>query len=447
MRDVVIAREYLTRGMREAAEEVLTQRLGPRRDLEIAQARAKDVEQDRWTAIDRDIETHSEGSVFKSSSAKAERDRFDRSLRLARIRHLQTLGLAKPAGAQTWSLSSGWQDKLKRKGRRGDIIRTLSSTHGEMGAQIRFIEDRKPDAGPVRGTVKDYGPEDELRDTRFLLIEDFEGGIWHVPSGAVDMTAPPPRGAVVELTRTRALARVSDQTIATITEKTGGIWSEAIHARHDPGSSAQFRLSHKRRLEALRRAGIVQRLAGGEWQIGECYLERAAAYEAQRSGGTKLSVLSWLSPEHQVRRKADTWLDGLSEDEIAGSRSLVPLSAARQTYLRAQGLINAVRDGMSDDQRTRLRLLELKQQSEAIATRSNRSALSLEAGDQFAGKFESHVDLAQGRMAIIGNAKEFTLVPWRQSLGRQIGRDLIVARSAKGLSWTMVVERARGLSR
>ncbi|CAN0396395.1 unnamed protein product, partial [Scytosiphon promiscuus] len=308
MKDVVIARDYLTKGLREAAEELATQRLGPRRTLEIAGARQKQVDQDRWTGLDSEIETRLENGAFRLGDASSSKERFDRSLRFARIRHLESLGLAEQDGTLSWRMKQGWQEQLKRRARRGDIIRTLAAEFGERESDIRFVQDRAKDAAPIRGVVKAYGPEDELRDTRYLLIEDFDGGIWHVPSAAVDVHARPPQGAVVELSRARAVARSSDKAIAEVAEQTGDIWSEALHARHDPGSKPAYHLTLKRRLEALRRVGIGERLATGEWHIGEDFLERAAAYEAGRSGGVKLSVLSWLSPKMQIDRLGETWI-------------------------------------------------------------------------------------------------------------------------------------------
>ncbi|MEP6276058.1 DUF3363 domain-containing protein, partial [Hyphomonas sp.] len=249
MKDVVIARDYLTKGLREAAEELATQRLGPRRTLEIAGARQKQVDQDRWTGLDHEIETRLENGVFGPGGASSSKERFDRSLRLARIRHLESLGLAERDRTLSWRMKQDWQEQLKRRARRGDIIRTLAAEFGEREPDIRFVQDRAKDAAPIRGIVKAYGPEDELRDTRYLLVEDFDGGIWHVPAATVDVHARPPQGAVVELSEARAMARASDKAIAKVAEQTGGIWSEDLHARHDPGSKPAYHLSLKRRLE------------------------------------------------------------------------------------------------------------------------------------------------------------------------------------------------------
>ncbi|MEO1476673.1 MAG: DUF3363 domain-containing protein, partial [Pseudomonadota bacterium] len=130
-------------------------------------------------------------------------------------------------------------------------------------------------------------------------------------------------------------------------------------------------------------------------------------------------------------------------DENAGrSEALQDLTSRRQTWLREQGYLGSDQSTLGEAQRTRLRALELKRESEAIATRSNRAALQLSQGDRFDGKLEGHVDLAAGRMAIIGNAKEFALVPWRSALGRQMGRELTIRRTASGIGWSLDMGRS-----
>ena len=447
MRDVVIARDYLMNGLRETAEDLVTRRLGPRRALEIAQARGKEVSQDRWTGLDRELDAALEGRRIALGEASGSVARFERDLKLQRLRHLESLGLARRLDERSFEMKTGWQDQLKREGRRGDIIRTLAADYTRQGRVVSFSEELEPGAVPVRGLVKAYGPEDELRDTRFLLVEDFDGRVWHVPAGAVDMAAPPSEGAIVELKRTSAFGRASDRAIASVADAAGGIWSEALHARYDPGSKPDYRLSLKRRLEALRRAGIGARLATGEWQVGEDFLERAAAHEAQRAGGVRLAVLSWVPAEQQVGLRGETWLDRVDDAEAPRGSAIGRLRAQRQAWLRQQGYLGEGQDRLSDDQRARLGGMELTRASAAITARSNREALTLQPGDGFEGTLEGHVDLGAGRMAIIGNAKEFTLVPWREALGRQIDRELSLQRTARGVSWSLGMERSRGLSR
>ena len=140
-------------------------------------------------------------------------------------------------------------------------------------------------------------------------------------------------------------------------------------------------------------------------------------------------------------------LDGLADADIKGRKALQKLRMRRQVWLRDRNILKAGETALSEEQRTRLRAMELKQQSEAIAERSNRTVVDLANGDRFKGLLEEHVDLASGRMAIISNDKQFALVPWRTALGRQMGREMTVQRTARGIGWTLGRGRSKGLSR
>lgn len=447
MRDVVIAKNYLTHGLRERAEELVTQTLGPRRTLEIISTRKKEIDQTRWTGLDRAIAKRMEQGHFTPTRVASSGDRFERSLQIARIRHLETLGLAKRVGPMAWELEEGWRKKLERFGRRGDIVRTMSSEFGEREKTIRFLEDRETDAAPVTGVVKSYGAEDELRDRRFMLVEDFDGAIWHVPAAAFDSAAPPPEGAIVELEKTKAKARASDIAIDKVAIVTGGLWSEALHAMHDPRSTPEYRLTLKRRLEALRRAGLTERMRSGDWRIGAAFLEQAAGFESERAGGVKLNVVSYLSPDVQITRLGETWIDRLDEEGAKSSYRLQDLRAKRLEWLRETGVLGAGDAELSSAQRAALRAAELRSEIKAIAARSSKSNVTLEIGDRFRGTLEGHVDLASGRMSLVANSKEFALVPWRDSHARQFGRVLSFQRTRSGVSWTMGGSRGASLVR
>ncbi|HAE27862.1 MAG TPA: hypothetical protein DCG58_11935, partial [Hyphomonas adhaerens] len=237
--------------------------------------------------------------------------------------------------------------------------------------------------------------------------------------------------------------RRADRTIAEIADRSGGIWSDALHAETDPGATSEYRLAHKRRLEALRRVGIVERTAEGVWEVPEDFIERTAAYEGQRARGLKLRTLSWMSLERQASLKADTWLDRAA----ANHPGLAAQRAARLAFLRREEMLAPGADSFTDSQRAELRRSELQGAEARQASSSGRQAVSMQVGDRFDGRLEGHVNLAQGRMAIIGNDKGFVMVPWRDALGRQIGRALTIERTARGIGWTMGLERHRGLSR
>jgi len=448
--DLVMARSYLTEGIRGRAAQIVTDELGPRRDQEIARSLAREVAQDRFTSLDRVLERAAREGRVSIEAARGSADRFARSLQLQRLSHLEGLGLAAAEGPGLWRLTTGWQSALKTMGRRGDIIRTLAAglDRGDTARGLRFFGERASDAKALTGIVIVQGPGDELRDTRFLLIEDFSGTRWHVSAAGVEPGGLPPRGAIVEVSAAPGKARASDKVIAEIAERNGGYYSDALHAEADPSASANYREAHKRRLEALRRAGIVSRRSDGVWEVGEDYLRRAAEFEAARGGGVKIEVRSWMAMEAQIEARAETWLDQVGEAGIGDPEPrLIEARRMRLAFLRREGFLDDGQDGLSDEARKRLRFDELRRAAVGEQNRSARFFSALETGERFEGNFERTADLAQGRMAIIGNEKAFAMVPWRPDLERQRGRSLVIEVRERGISWTLPGGRQRGIGR
>ncbi len=67
---------------------------------------------------------------------------------------------------------------------------------------------------------------------------------------------------------------------------------------------------HVRRPEALRRAGIVERVQAEHWTVPADLPERSLAYDRQQFGnGPRIDELSHLPLDRQVRHEAATWLD------------------------------------------------------------------------------------------------------------------------------------------
>jgi len=448
--DLIIAPNYISRGLRERASILATEILGPRREMEILRQRGREVEQDRFTQIDRGIGRLESEGTLAVSPVTTTKERFDRALQLQRLKHLQSLKLARKIYSNQWLLEPGWQDALKAMGRRGDIIKAISAgiEPGQVPISVRFIEERSESSGPLTGIVQRQGPIDELRDTRFLLVKDFNGDTWFVSAGALKDGPLPPKGAVVEVQKSKALPRQSDRTIAYIADRAGGYYSEKIHAEFDPSSSVAYRLAHKRRLEALRRTGIVERLKDGRWRIDQDFLSRAGTHES-RVGSTRIEVKSWLSIQAQVKAIGETWLDKADLDAL-GAGSSGDLNSARKMrlqHLRILGVLNPDQHAISDLSVRKMNADELKAAYARLGGTSNRSGKELRAGATFEGSFEGTVDLGQGRFALIGQSKEFALVPWRKDMDHHRGKNLTIKVRQRGIDWSLPRSRKRGISR
>ncbi|OZB13975.1 MAG: hypothetical protein B7X53_14915 [Hyphomonas sp. 34-62-18] len=444
-RDLVIAPDYIRQGLASRAQDIVTERLGLRRDLEIAQALQREVTQDRFTGLDRGILAEASETSIRITEGRGARGRFDEALRRARLRHLEGLGLAVPAGKDQWTLKPGWDASLKALGQRGDILKALAAKKKDhsLNQSLRRFEPGEQEQEVLLGSVLASVPDDELRDRRSLVVEDFQGTRWIVDIGLREPGTIPPDGAIVEVSARTPKPREMDASILKIAERSGGVYADALHLDADPAATRAWRQGHVRRLEALRQAGIVERVSDGVWQVPQDFARRAADYDVARTGRLEVRVRSWLPLAEQARHAGLTWLD-MEGPGVPGDR-LVKVRQARLAFLQEKGWLESGEREAGEPLRDRLRVMELRRASSMLASSTGRAAVELVPGDRFDGRFEKAMDLGQGRVAVVGNAKEFALVPWRPEMERHRGRDMAFKRTAAGVSWTIGIER--GLER
>ena len=122
-------------------------------------------------------------------------------------------------------------------------------------------------------------------------------------------------GAIVKVSRTPS-QRPADRNIAIVATGTG-VYRPSAHRKMLEGTSPRVRGgdyeafvdTHVRRLEALRRAGIVERASTDCWLIPENFEVRATAYDAGRGNLTRIRLLSGYNLKQQVNSDGATWLD------------------------------------------------------------------------------------------------------------------------------------------
>ncbi len=441
-KDLVIARNYITHGFRGRAEERATLELGERRDLEIARSRMREASQERFTSIDRELQGLSAGGVITFSEPRTVYDRFRSKLFMARLRTLEAMQLASRE-REGWRLSPDMEETLRGMGRRGDIIRSMENAVGDR-LSLHNLRDFASDAAPARliGRVAGSGAADDAHEKRFLAIDGADGNQWHV---VIELKpgAMPPDGAIVELSKGAGVPKKSDLTIAAIATNNGGVYSNELHERADPRSTPEYRLAHKRRLEALRRAGIVEREADGSWRAPDDYLKRAADFERGRAAAN-VRVLSWVSLEELREAPARTLLDSVLErrekcetvpagfgDELRGAL------AARRRWLIEQELAKEDGARLVIDAK-RLALMEHEAVAAAGARLSKQLGKAFDQpveGERLSGIYRRSVDLPAGRFAIVERSKEFSLVPWREALEMRRGLEVSGVIRRGGISW------------
>lgn len=454
--NLVIARDYISSGLRERAAELVSLDLGPRTDREIEQRLRREMEQERFTSIDRQLLRMRNDDGFVSPAG---RDAFRQALHQGRLRKLERMGLAEEIGSGSWRLDDELEMTLRRIGERGDIIKTM---HRELtgkglarSAADYIVHDRpEPLAASIVGRVVVRGLADEISDRHYLVVDGVDGKSHYIDIGKGEATEPTPDGCIVRLTPRNAGPRQVDRTIAYIAAAHGGRYSIDIHLKHDPSATERFAETHVRRLEAIRRATAgVERQPDGTWIIAPDHLDRVTAYERHQAKVEPVIVdkLSSMPLERQVGFDGATWIDrelvSDAPETLRNSgfgREVREAQARRRQWLIAQGLADEEQDRIvyRANMISILRQRELNRVAGQLSDELGLPYVEARSGRRIEGTLRRSVELASGKYAVIEKSREFTLVPWRPVLERHVGKEVSGAMRGEGISWAVGRQRS-----
>ena len=452
-RDLIISQAYLTRGLRERAAELATQWLGPRTEQEIQRTLAREVEQERWTNLDRTLQREAvNGQVHVERLSEPWLHR-QREMLIGRLQHLQRMGLASQPQTGAWVIHIEAEPTLRAMGERGDIIRTMQRAMSGMQRELAVFEPRE-DGRVIVGRVAAKGLADELYDKGYLVVDGTDGKAHYV-------TLPPrseleryPTGSIVQI-KGSAGTRASDKTVAALA--VDGLYRTDQHLAVAQGQATPDRdphevvAAHVRRLEALRRAGIVERVAEGLWKVPNDLPERGRQYDSQRlGGGVVVELKSHLPIGRQTRVIGATWLD---QQLIGGGKGLGDMGFGgevqdalhqRTDFLVEQGL--AERRGqrviLARNLLATLRSHELAKTARDIAAETGLEHRPVTDGQRVAGIYRRSVLLASGRYAMLDDGMGFSLVPWKPVIEQRMGQQIAVTVHGSNVSWE--IGRKRG---
>jgi len=445
--ELLIDRKYITHGFRARAQELVTLELGQRRLREMAAARSNEAEREALTAIDHDIARSLTDGRYTPESERGGLSRFDGAVVNRRLRFLRTLDLAKRQEDGRWAMQQGWQDTLRALGRRGDVIRSLANLEGRnIGASRLHVLPRDlGSAGEILGRLSATFPGDELRNGTTALIEGLDGRVWSIEMTEQEAVQLPKPGGIVSVGRGVVEPKPADRTIAAIAERNGGVYSDDLHSAVDPTSSPAFRLAHKRRLEALRRLGVVERNADGTWTVPNNFEERALKADATQQNLT-INVRSWLPLEELIERHAETWLDRLDQKELAGATGplVVELRTSlqnRQVWLRREGYPLDANGKLTNEAVIGLKIAEWESAVAKESKRTGMAVVEITNGSDFRGRYSYNIELAQGRFAVIKGTDGFVLAKVSNVHRRWLGQDISLRQSGRNTQWQTVRTR------
>jgi len=372
--DLVISRDYIGSGLRARAGDLVTRELGPRSELEVRRSLETEVTAERWTRLDRALAREAgraEGVVDLRPGHEATGDPL-REVRIGRMRTLERLGLAEPAGPARWVLAADTEQRLRALGERGDIIKRLHKTlakDGAFRAPSSWALEGETHGEPIIGRLIGRGLDDELRGTAFAVVGGIDGRVHHLKLPDIDMASDGPIGGIVELRRFEdargrqrvALAVRSDHNLDQQVTAEGATWLDRRLVAREPaelsraGFGSEVRAALDRRIDALAEQGLARR-------------------------------------------------DG---DKVTIGRNLIGT----------------------------LRNKELDAVGRRLASETGLAHLPAEAGEHVSGVYRRRLSLASGRFAMIDNGLGFQLVPWIPSLERELGRQVHGIAGPGGVDW------------
>ena len=455
-KDLIIAGDYIAHGFRHRAAELATEWLGPRTELEIQQTLQREVEQERWTNLDRTLQREAgDGCQVQIERFNEPNLQRQRLLLIGRLQRLQRLGLADETKPGAWAIHDDAEKTLRALGERGDIIRTMQRAMSGQPRELAVFAPSQDDGSgrTVVGRVAAKGLADELRDRSYLVIDGVDGKAHYVALNARDELANYPTGSVVEV-RGAAEVRAADKYIAALASD--GLYRADHHLAIEQGRAKAGRdpqeviAAHVRRLEALRRAGIVERVAEGLWKVPGDLPELGRRYDAQRLGGVAIELKSHLPIERQARVIGATWLDqqligsGLGLSDLGFGSEAKQAMQQRADFLAEQGLAErrGLRVILARNLLGTLRNRELTQAAKDIAAETGLEHRPVADDQRVAGIYRRSVMLASGRYAMLDDGMGFSLVPWKPVIEQRLGLQVAATVRSGGVSWEIGRQRA-----
>ncbi|WP_186139479.1 relaxase/mobilization nuclease domain-containing protein [Burkholderia gladioli] len=453
-KDLIISRDYIAEGMRRRASELAIEWLGPRTELEMQRAMQREVDQERWTGLDRTLQREAgDDGLVRVERFTEPRLQRQRQVLIGRLQHLERMGLASEPQPAVWAVHADAEPTLRAMGERGDIIRTMQRAMSSRQRELAVFQSGEVGRAVI-GRVVSKGLADELYDKGYLIVDGTDGKAHYVALPPRSELEQYPTGAVVEV-KGAADVRAADRNIAALA--VDGVYRTDHHLAAARGQAMPDRdprevvAAHVRRLEALRRAGIVEREAEGVWRVPDELAERGRQYDAQRlRAGVAVELKSHLPIERQARVIGATWLD---QQLIGGGKGLGDLGfgaevkdALRQRadFLTEQGLAEqrGQRVILARNLLATLRGRELAEAAKDIAAESGLVHRPLTDGQRVVGIYRRSVVLASGRYAVLDDGTGFSLVPWKPVIEPRLGQQLAATVRGGGVSWE--IGRQRG---
>jgi Protein of unknown function (DUF3363) len=303
---------------------------------------------------------------------------------------------------------------------------------------------------------------DEMGERVRLVIDGVDGRVHHIEMDA-DRAEDVSRGMIVVAGSAPPGPSTADRNILDIAGQEG-VYCPSEHLERARaaigrigGDPEAFVRSHVRRLEALRRAGHVERIDADHWRVPADLPERGQAYDLTRDrANIRISILSPIGLDSQIGEDGATWLDRelASPSRTALAKTGFGREVTEAMQRRRQSLVNMGhaarledgRIGVSRELVANLERAEVDRVGKAMAAERGLTFTAAKTGEYVSGTLVGSTQLASGRFAMIDDGIGFQLVPWQPVLDKRIGQHITgTVRDAGGIEWSFGRKRGLGM--
>ncbi len=387
--DLVMARHYISHGIRTRARDLVTLELGPELEFERVIKLANEMKAERFTSLDYGILNDAKENVLVVPAlAPGEHlsGAVHPSLRIGRLRRLEQMGLADEKQTGVWAIDAQLDTKLRSMGERGNILGLMTQVMREHGMDRAagdfaiFSGARK--ATPAIGKVVEAGMLDDMSDRKYLVVDGIDGRIHYAETSTLQAHDGPTPGMIVALTSGSGKTKVRN---------------------------AQIEI------------------------VSYVPIEKLASIDAA----------TWLDRTIVAEKRPAIREKGFG---AAVSKALV----AREAWLIANGLAKSSEPGTITPKPDMLRDLDtrgLLLVADRLSAEFKMPHFAPIEGLRITGQHVRTIDLPTMRLAVIKGREDFTLVPWRPELMQMHGKDIAIGVHDRAITLSVARVRDLGLSR
>ncbi len=373
--DLIIARDYISQGLRERARDLATLELGPEAEDSLQKKLAREIYAERFTRLDRSILREADECILAISS-RTIKDKRHHAHRMGRIRKLESMGLAEELKPGIWRIAERTENTLRQLGERGDIIKTMQRVLKDSGidrgaSDYSVFGAAKPDQ-KITGSIVAIGLSNELQDQHYVVVDGTDGKLHYAEIGRLNRYDPPAKDMVVTLRR-------------------GGPETRLGHTQKP--SARMFIESHL----PIRELATAE---GATWLDRNLLSRQPKAYREKGFGA-------------------------------AANRAL----KLRQQWLVQEGLMVEQDRRLVAQRRMMAELTrrDIAKAANAFAKSNKMDPVEPSQLGRSGVKVTQSIRLASGQFAVLQKGKQFALVPWQQAMQMRKSKGLGVE-SGRGIS-------------